>query len=77
MSPLPFPLLGTKMYEHKGMTIDRNRIVYTPNHKLIIKVDVCVKAEEEDRFFVELCDINERFLCVIMLLRYLRYIKNC
>ena len=68
MSPLPFPLLGTQMNEHKGMTIGPNVLDdYPPHHKLIIKVVVCVKAEEEDRFFVELCDINSRFLYVIIL----------
>ena len=77
-SPLPFPLLVKEMNEHKGITVGRNVLDYCPpDHELIIKVDVCVKAEEEDRFFVELCDTNMRFLFVIMLLRNLKYIKNC
>ena len=68
VSPFPFPLLGTEMDEHKGMIVGRNILDYCPpDHKLIIKVDVCVKAEEEDRFFVELCDINTQFLYVIIL----------
>ena len=68
MLPLPFPHLGTEMNEHKGMIVGRNILDYCPPyHKLIIKVDVCVKAEEEDRFFVELCDKNMQFLKVIIL----------
>ena len=67
MSPIPFPLLGREMNEHKGMTIGRNIIdICPPDHKQILKVDVCVKAEEEDRFFVELCDINTQFTYVII-----------
>ena len=78
MSPLPFPLLGTEMNEHKGMTLGVNLVQSCPPEcGFILKVDVCVKAEEEDRFFVELCDTNMRFLFVIILLRNLRYIKNC
>ena len=67
MSPIPFPLLGREMNEHKSLTIGRNTIdCYPPNHLLVIKVDVCVKAEEEDRFFVELCDTNTKFTYVII-----------
>ena len=67
-SSQPFPLLGTKLNEHKGMTIGINMIESRlPDYKRIIKVDVCVKAEEEDRFFVEICDINMRFQYVIIL----------
>ena len=67
MSPFSFPLLGREMNEHKGMTIGRNLIdTCPPDHKQILKVDVCVKAEKEDRFFVELCEINTRFSYVII-----------
>ena len=68
MAPLPFPLLGTKMNEYKGMTLGVNFVErYRPEDGFILKVDVCVKAEEEDRFFVELCDKNMQFLKVIIL----------
>ena len=67
MSPLPFPLLGIKMNEQKGMTIGPNIIdLCSSEQRLTMKVDICVKAEEEDRFFVELCDINMRFTDVII-----------
>ena len=67
MSPLPFPLLGIEMNEQKGMAIGPNIIEECfSEHKRIIKVDVCVKAEEEDRFFVKLCDINTQFTYVII-----------
>ena len=68
MLPFPFPLLGTEMDEHKGITIGRNSLDYCPpDHEFLIKVDVCVKAEEEDRFFVQLCDKNIQFRYVIIL----------
>ena len=74
----PFPLLGTKLNEHKAMTIGINMIESCfPDDGLLIKVDVCVKAEEEDRFYVELCDTNMRLQYVIILRSDLRYIKNC
>ena len=77
MSPFPFPLLGTKINEHKGMTLGVNFVErYPPEDGFILKVDVCLKTEEEDRFFVELCDKNMRFQYVIILLRNLSYIKN-
>ena len=64
----PFPLLGTKLNEHKAMTIGINIIESCfPDDGLIIKVDVCVKAEEEDRFFIKLCDVNMVFTYVIIL----------
>ena len=66
-SPLPFPLLGREMNENKGMTIGRNLLERCrSDHKHIIRVDVCVKAKEEDRFFVELCDRNTKFTYVII-----------
>ena len=77
-SPLPFSLLGKEMNEHKGITVGRNELDFCPrDHKLIIKVDVCIKAEKENRFFVELCDTNLRLQYVIILRSDLRYIKNC
>ena len=75
-SPPPLPLLGTEINEHKGITIGRNMLQTCAEGKQLLKVDVYVKAEEEDRFFVELCNIRTKFTYVIISKRNLRY-KFC
>ena len=66
-SPPPLPLLGRQLNEYEGVIIGRNMLeLYPSDHNLILSVDVCVKAEEEDRFFVELCDLNMEFTHVII-----------